>query len=65
MYCVYSIYTYLHDIFTALLVGGSLDRSPVTGDFFPGRQTVPCALGSTQSPKISTRIFLGVKTSGA
>ena len=37
---------------TALLVGGSRDRSPVTGDFFPGHQTVPCALGSTQSLKM-------------
>jgi len=45
---------------TALLVGGSRDRSPVTGD-----QTVPCALGSTQPLKMSTRIFLGVKTAGA
>ena len=25
-------------------------------------QTVPCALGSTQPLKMSTRIFLGVKT---
>ena len=29
---------------------------------FPGHQTVACALGSTQPLKISTRIFLGVKT---
>ena len=27
--------------------------------FFPGHQTVPCALGSTQPLKMSTRIFLG------
>ena len=47
------------------LVGGSRDRSPVTGDFFPGHQTVPCALGSTQPLKMSTRIFLGIKTAGA
>jgi len=33
--------------------------------FFPGHQTVPCALGSTQPLKMSTRIFLGVKTAGA
>ena len=33
--------------------------------FFPGHQTVPCALGSTQPVKVSTRIFLGVKTAGA
>ena len=35
----------------ALLVGGSRNRSPVTGDFFPEHQTVPCALGSTQPLK--------------
>jgi hypothetical protein len=33
--------------------------------FFPGHQTVPCALGSTQPLKMSTRIFLKVKTAGA
>ena len=32
---------------------------------FTGTQTVPCALESTQSLKVSTRIFLGVKTPGA
>jgi len=32
--------------------------------YFPGHQTVPCALGSTQPLKMSTRIFLGVKTAG-
>ena len=26
--------------------------------FFPGHHTVPCVLGSTQPPKMSTRIFL-------
>ena len=36
----------------------------VTGNFFPGHQTVPCALGSTQPLKMSTRIFLGVKMAG-
>jgi hypothetical protein len=35
------------------------------GGFFPGHQTVLCALGSTQPLKMSTRIFLGVKTAGA
>jgi len=35
------------------------------GIFFPGHQTVPCALGSTQPLKMITRIFLGVKTVGA
>ena len=33
--------------------------------FFPGHQTVPCALGSTQPLKMSTRIFLWVKTARA
>jgi hypothetical protein len=32
---------------------------------FAGLQTVPCALGSTRPLKMSTRIFLGVKTAGA
>jgi len=52
-------------ICTALLVEGSRGRSPVPGDFFPGHQTVPCALVSTQPLNMSTRIFLGVKTAGA
>jgi len=47
-----------------LLVGGSRDRSCHLG-FFPGHQTVPCALGSTQPLKMSTSIFLGVKKAGA
>jgi hypothetical protein len=34
-------------------------------EFFPGHQTVPRALGSTQPLKMSTRIFLEVKTAGA
>jgi hypothetical protein len=33
--------------------------------FFPGHQTVPCVLELTQPLKMSTRIFLGVKTAGA
>ena len=33
--------------------------------FFPEHETVPCSLGSTQPLKMSTRIFLGVKTAGA
>ena len=33
--------------------------------FFPGHQTVPCVLGLTQPLKMSTRIFLGVRTAGA
>jgi hypothetical protein len=52
-------------LLNALLVGGSRDRSPVTGDFFTGHQTVSCVLGSTQPLKMSTRIFLGIKTAGA
>jgi hypothetical protein len=35
------------------------------GIFFRGHRTVPCALGSTQPLKMSTRIFLGVKKAGA
>ena len=33
--------------------------------FSPGHQTIPCALGSTQPLKMSTRIFLGVKMASA
>jgi hypothetical protein len=33
--------------------------------FFPWHLTVPCALGSTQPLKISTRLILGVKAAGA
>ena len=33
--------------------------------FFLGHQTVPYALGSIQPLKMSTRIFLGVKTAHA
>ena len=46
-------------------VGGSRDRSPVTGDFFRGITQFHVPLGSTQPLKMSTRIFLGVKTAGA
>jgi hypothetical protein len=45
---------------TALPVGGSRDRSSVAGVFFPGH-----ILGSIESLKMNTRIFLGVKTAGA
>ena len=47
---------------TSRRVPGSI---PGHWGFFPGHQTVPCALGSTQSLKMSNRIFLGVKTAGA
>ena len=33
--------------------------------FSPWHLTVPCALGSTQPLKMSTRIILGVKAAGA
>jgi hypothetical protein len=33
--------------------------------FFPWHLTVPCALGSTQPLKMSTRLILGVKVTGA
>jgi hypothetical protein len=38
---------------------------PCHWGFFPGHQTVSCALGSPQPLKMSTRIFLGVRTAGA
>jgi hypothetical protein len=44
---------------TSRRVPGSI---PGHWGFFLGHQTVPCALGSTQPLKMSTRIFLGVKT---
>ena len=47
---------------TSRRVPGSI---PSHWGFFLGHQTVPCALGSTQPLKMSTRIFLGVKTAGA
>jgi hypothetical protein len=45
--------------------GLTYNQRPGYWGFFPGHQTVPCALGSTQPLKMSTRIFLGVKTAGA
>jgi hypothetical protein len=36
----------------------------VAGDFFSKLPTEPCALGSTQPLEMSTRILLGVKTTG-
>ena len=42
-----------------------LNLLPCHWEFFLVHQTVSCALGSTQPLKISTRIFLGVKTAGA
>ena len=50
------------DCATSRRVPGSI---PGHWGFFPGHQTVPCALGSTQLLKMGTRIFLGVKTAGA
>jgi hypothetical protein len=37
----------------------------VTGDFFLRHPTSPCARGRLSLSKMSTRIFLGVKTAGA
>jgi hypothetical protein len=34
-------------------------------DLLPWHLTVPCALGSTQPLKMSTRVILGVKAAGA
>jgi hypothetical protein len=45
---------------TALLVGESRDRFPVTGDFFRGISQF-----QTQLLKMSIRIFQGVKSAGA
>jgi hypothetical protein len=51
---------------TALLVGGSRDRSPVVSlGIFSEAPTEPCALGLTEPLKMSTRNFLGVKAAGA
>ena len=55
------IYIYIY-IYICRRVLGSI---PGHWGFFPGHPTVPCALGSTQPLKMSTRIFLGVKTAGA
>jgi hypothetical protein len=41
-----------------------LESIPGHWGYFPGHQTGPCALGSTRPLKMSTRIFLGVKTAG-
>jgi hypothetical protein len=51
---------------TAVLVGRSRDRSPVVslGTFSVASDNSMCP-GSTQPLKMSTRIFLGVKTAGA
>jgi hypothetical protein len=38
-----------------------LGSIPVNWGFFPGHQTVPCALGSTQPLKMSTRDIPGGK----
>jgi hypothetical protein len=56
----------IYEPITALLAGGSRDRSPVVSlGNFPLLPTEPCALGSAQTLKMSTRILLGVKTAGA
>jgi hypothetical protein len=39
--------------------------SPGSPAIFPWHLTVPCALGSTQPLKMSTRIIVGVKAAGA
>jgi hypothetical protein len=50
---------------TALQFGRSRDRLPVSPGFLTWHLTVPCALGSTQPLKMSTRLILGVKAAGA
>jgi hypothetical protein len=49
---------------TALQVGRSRDRFPVSLGFFPWHLTVPCAMGSTEPLKLSTRLIVGVKAAG-
>jgi hypothetical protein len=58
-----TVYTlYINTVYTTVfMVPGSI---PCHWRFFPGHQTVPCTLGSTQPLKMSTRIFLEVKTAG-
>jgi hypothetical protein len=46
-------------------MGPGIDPRWFHWGFSPGASTVPCALGSTQPLKMSTRIFLGVQTAGA
>ena len=50
---------------TALHVGRSRDRIPVSTGFYPWHLTVPFALGSNEPLKMSTRFILGVKAAGA
>ena len=45
--------------------GRGIDPQWCRWGFFPQLLTEPCALGSTQPLKMSTRILLGVKTAGA
>jgi len=49
---------------TALQVGRSRDRFPVSPGFLPCYLTDPCALGPSQPLKVSNRITLGVKAAG-
>jgi hypothetical protein len=46
------------------LMGPGIDFRWFHWGFFRGASTVPCALGSTQPLKMSTRSFLGVKAAG-
>jgi hypothetical protein len=46
-------------------MGPGIDPRWFYWGFFPGASTVPCALGSTQPLKMSTRIFLVEKAVGA
>ena len=45
-------------------VGPGIDSKRRRLEFILWQLTFPCALGSTQSLKMSTRIFLGVKAAG-
>ena len=59
VFSMYCLWAWGSVVATSRRVLGSI---PGHWGFFPGHQTVACALGSTQPLKISTRIFLGVKT---
>ena len=46
-------------------MGPGIDPRWFHWEFFSEASTVPCALGSTQTLEMSSRIFLGVKAAGA
>jgi hypothetical protein len=73
-----NVYLYMNKAYLDAVCGGSVvvkalrykSESPRIDSrcrrvFFPWHLTVPCALGSTQPLKMSTRLILGVKAAGA